>query len=1049
MLIPEHDYTAREQTVCKNDGAGGHITAWKLKMPASSNAGLETCATRPTADAELRTDREPSQPQRPSSPGIVWDGRPHANASPATAAGAAARQAQAAATHEGSSAETGDSTLLLGSPSPTLPTRGRESCIASPSPTLPTRGREAGVVGQSTQGARERTPGQSASIQRVALIFDDKLRPETTGTYCRRALDKLVEVKHFLPADVAQIPPGAFDLYLQIDDGLRYGLPPHLRPSVWWAIDTHMDFSWCLQNAKHFDWVFAAQRDGAAQLRDAGISSASWLPLACDPELHGKLDAEKRFDVTFVGHLFPGPRADLVRLIQNRFRRSFVGQRYFEEMARTYSTSRIVFNRSIANDVNMRVFEALASGSLLMTNDLAENGQSELFQDGVHLATYRDTEELLDKLAYYLRHEEVRERIAAAGREEVLACHTYRHRMQTLLQKCRETRVESRETEERRETKEERRETGPTRETCVARTKPTPPYPPLERGGHASRYSKETGTTDSPRLQAEAKQSPAASNAEAPVLSPAFQGEARVEPPAPVAAEDGRVLSPPFQGGARGGSVTTPARDRSYFEFARPELLALIPPSAKRVLDIGCGAGMLGAAIKARQPVTVCGIELDQTATETARTRLDQVWVGDAEEVEPDLPPASFDAIVCGDILEHLRDPGRLLPRARTWLAPTGVLVASIPNVRHHSVIRSLLDGNWTYEPAGLLDRDHVRFFTRRAIEELFRSSGFAIHEIRIVPGPGYEDWESQGKTGSVDVGRLHIQGLAREDAEEFYVYQYLVTAKPAAAGSSNAASSGARDYGERRPFLAPKRPPLAPPWKGGDRNVRPPIGAQLAHRRIRAMHFTQNFLSDFDEFDFWAGPFAFVRFGDGERAICARSPVTAQDGWSYAGENSQFSADLNAALRFSAPDYYIGISDGCCDQASRDWYLERVQVPLHQLTFANIFVNWNYRRFRALDLSGMAIVAHGAGDFLVPNDLVRGEFDLDGLVEQLLDVDRPMLVAAGPASCIIVHKYWMRATRPQTIVNVGSAIDERTKGAKTRQYQHPGSRTAELICQW
>ena len=102
-------------------------------------------------------------------------------------------------------------------------------------------------------------------------------------------------------------------------------------------------------------------------------------------------------------------------------------------MARIYSASRIVFNRSIRNDVNMRVFEALACGSLLVTNDLADNGQDELFQDGVHLATYRDPEELLEKVAYYLAHEEEREPIAAAGRAEALARHTYRHRMERLL----------------------------------------------------------------------------------------------------------------------------------------------------------------------------------------------------------------------------------------------------------------------------------------------------------------------------------------------------------------------------------------------------------------------------------------------------------------------------------------------------------------------------------------------------------------------------------------------------------------------------------------
>jgi hypothetical protein len=271
------------------------------------------------------------------------------------------------------------------------------------------------------------------SIRRVAVIFDTKARPETTGVYCRRALGQVVEVEHFLPGELGRIPRHGFDLYLQIDDGLAYLHPSNLRPAAWWAIDTHLNFDGCLRKAAGFDLVFAAQRDGADRLRAAGVEGASWLPLACDPEFHKKHDLAKRFDVCFVGHLLPGPRTELLDLIQRRFPNTFVGQRYFEAMAETYSASRVVFNRSVRNDVNMRVFEVVACGSLLLTNDLRDNGQEDLFRDGIHLATYREAEELLDKIAYYLRREDVRERIAAAGREEALAKHTYRHRMERLL----------------------------------------------------------------------------------------------------------------------------------------------------------------------------------------------------------------------------------------------------------------------------------------------------------------------------------------------------------------------------------------------------------------------------------------------------------------------------------------------------------------------------------------------------------------------------------------------------------------------------------------
>ena len=187
------------------------------------------------------------------------------------------------------------------------------------------------------------------SIGRVALVFDDKCRPETTGVYCRSALGKLADVEHFLPSGLNDIPRQGFDLYLNIDDGLRYRLPQNLRPSAWWAIDTHIDFGWSLEKSQDFDFVFAAQNDGSQRLKQAGIESAVWLPLACDPEIHRKHDIQKEYDVCFVGNLFPGQREELLELLQRHYSNSFIGRRYFDEMAEIYSASRIVFNRSVAN----------------------------------------------------------------------------------------------------------------------------------------------------------------------------------------------------------------------------------------------------------------------------------------------------------------------------------------------------------------------------------------------------------------------------------------------------------------------------------------------------------------------------------------------------------------------------------------------------------------------------------------------------------------------------------------------------------------------------
>ena len=161
---------------------------------------------------------------------------------------------------------------------------------------------------------------------------------------------------------------------LQIDDGLNYELPETNCPRAFGAIDTHLDFDRSSKKAENFDFVFAAQRDGAERLRDQGTSTVTWLPLACDPDIHRRRALPKQHDVCFVGNVLPGDREALLEMIRRRFPNSIIGRWFLDEMAKVYSASRIVFNRSVKNDVNMRVFEALACGSLLLTNDLSDNG---------------------------------------------------------------------------------------------------------------------------------------------------------------------------------------------------------------------------------------------------------------------------------------------------------------------------------------------------------------------------------------------------------------------------------------------------------------------------------------------------------------------------------------------------------------------------------------------------------------------------------------------------------------------------------------------------
>ena len=152
----------------------------------------------------------------------------------------------------------------------------------------------------------------------------------------------------------------------------------------------------------------------------------------------------------------------------------------------------------------------------------------------------------------------------------------------------------------------------------------------------------------------------------------------------------------------------------------------------KRVLDVGCATGYLARALTERG-CTVSGVEFDEEAAEEARPHLERLVVADIEKV--DLAEAfgdeRFEVIVFGDVLEHLRDPLPVLQSARKLLTDGGSVVASIPNVAHGSVRLALMAGRFDYQPLGLLDSTHVRFFTRSSIEELFHQAGMATVDVR------------------------------------------------------------------------------------------------------------------------------------------------------------------------------------------------------------------------------------------------------------------------------------------------------------------------------
>lgn len=940
---------------------------------------------------------------------------------------------------------------------------------------------------------------------RIAIIYDDTIRPDTTGEYCRRALAALgVPVSHYRPGEATDIPP-VYTLYLRVDDDQEYALSEALRPLAYWAIDTHLGYERRLVRARAADAVFCAQRDGAARMRADGVRNVHWLPLACDPGVHRRIPGTpKEYDVCFVGNTFPGDgeRTALVTALRAEFPRSFAGQAYGDEMARIYSASRLVFNCAVRTDVNMRVFEAAACGSLLVTNDLAGNGQDVLFTPGEHLVTYRNREDLFPTIRRLLGDAQARERMAEAGMRHAHAHHSYGQRMADLLTVM----VEGKDLADKYPVLQPAagpacngidgrgschgepsapqgaagvpREVSPHCGTDLSAHRPRPdagrprvsiviptfnnlpltqacvrsirgstqiPYEIIlvdngssdgtsgwargeglrvianpenlgfpgacnqgiraSSGAYVLLLNNDTQVAPmwlerliahveadagvglvgpSTNFAAGCQRIPAAYKSREEFLAfaeerarthagqsqdatwlvglclliprrvvdaigllderfglgnfedndyclrarlagyrvvwakdvfihheghqsfrelgdgfrrlleenehrfhakwdlqqyrqggtvpgdgagrawshlqarryteayDAFEGWVRAHPSDARAmvglglAAEGRgvpraaqmaygaalALAPgdpdAVQGLARvsanghGSPEKTVRGDTElaagtsaeappgYYEHARPDVQAMVPIHARIVLDVGCGAGRLGAALRSAGR-RVIGIELDPAQAARARACLDEVLVGDVETMALPFRPGTFDCIVCADVLEHLRNPWQFLARCRALLKPDGALVVSIPNIQFIGVLGELAQGRFTYRPAGILDRTHLRFFTKTEFDRGLQRAGFAVRAWKPILSADLAALvrPTEGDRMRLDLDRVAIRDVTPEELEGFLALQYVLVAHPATgapgppSGEQTEGDSGAPRASDAAPAAA------------------------------------------------------------------------------------------------------------------------------------------------------------------------------------------------------------------------------------------------------
>jgi SAM-dependent methyltransferase len=159
---------------------------------------------------------------------------------------------------------------------------------------------------------------------------------------------------------------------------------------------------------------------------------------------------------------------------------------------------------------------------------------------------------------------------------------------------------------------------------------------------------------------------------------------------------------------------------------ARRDLLLRAPDGAA-VLDIGCWDGALGDFLQAERAATLDGIEPNRDAARRAQRRYRRVVTSRVEDALDEVAPGTYDVLLLLDVLEHLPDPWGVLERCRLLLRPTGSALVSLPNVAHWSVRKALLTGRWEYRDYGIMDRTHLRFFSRRGAIDLLQSTGWRI----------------------------------------------------------------------------------------------------------------------------------------------------------------------------------------------------------------------------------------------------------------------------------------------------------------------------------
>lgn len=171
---------------------------------------------------------------------------------------------------------------------------------------------------------------------------------------------------------------------------------------------------------------------------------------------------------------------------------------------------------------------------------------------------------------------------------------------------------------------------------------------------------------------------------------------------------------------------------QDYYFSERKELISFIPSGIRKTLDVGCASGTFSEQLKKNFNTESWGIEMVEEYAMMAKEKLDHSLHGSFDDVYHNLPENYFDCIFFNDVLEHMIYPEDCLKKIKKNLQPGKTIIASIPNIRYINILKNLLfKRDWKYEDSGIMDRTHLRFFTKKSIIRMFEDCGYKIQYIR------------------------------------------------------------------------------------------------------------------------------------------------------------------------------------------------------------------------------------------------------------------------------------------------------------------------------